>query len=88
VLNFLPAPLLGTLTLLLLLVNIAFWCALLYPLALLRLLVPVPAWQRACGRGMVRLAESWVGVSGAILRLTQRIDWDVELPESLSREGW
>lgn len=53
-LNFLPAPLVGTLTLLLLLVNIAFWCALLYSLALLRLLVPpVPAWQRACGRGMV-----------------------------------
>lgn len=87
-LNFLPAPLVGTLTLLLLLVNIAFWCALLYSLALLRLLVPVPAWQRACGRGMVWLAECWVGVSSDILRLTQRIDWDVELPENLSREGW
>jgi 1-acyl-sn-glycerol-3-phosphate acyltransferase len=88
-LSFLPSPLVGALTVLLLLVNIAFWCALLYSLALLRLLLPpVPAWHRAFGRWMVRMAEGWVSVSSAILRLTQRIDWDIELPEGLSREGW
>lgn len=87
-LHLLPPPLLGALTFLLLLLNIAFWFSLLLPVALVRLLVPVAAWQWACGRVLARIAESWVAGNGAVFRLTQRIDWDVMLPEGLSREGW
>ena len=80
--------LLGALTFLLLVLNIAFWIALLLPAAFVRLLVPVPAWQRRWGRVLAWIADTWVGINGGLLRLTQRIDWDVKLPEGLSPDGW
>ncbi|MFP5287268.1 MAG: acyltransferase [Thermoanaerobaculia bacterium] len=87
-LHFLPPPLLGVLTFLLLVLNIAFWVALLLPAALIRLLVPVAAWQRTWGRALVWIADTWVGINGGLLRLTQRIEWEVKLPEGLSPDGW
>lgn len=86
--DFLRGPLLGILTVVLLMANLAFWVGLLLPMAVARLLVPIPAWQRMSGRGMGRLAEMWVGISSRTLWWTRRTEWDVEMPEGLSREGW
>lgn len=86
--RFLHGPVLGALTAVLLVLNIAFWLALLLPVAVARLLVPVPAWQRACGRVMAGLAETWVRTSSRLLRRTRRTEWDLEVPEGLNREGW
>jgi 1-acyl-sn-glycerol-3-phosphate acyltransferase len=87
-LHFLPAPILGILSLVLVTLNLVFWVALLYVVAVAKLLIPVPSWRRACGRVLVRIAESWAEGNHDIIRLTQKIEWDFEIPEGLSRDEW
>lgn len=76
-LHFLPAPLLGIVSILLFFVNSAFWCSLVYVVSLARILVPIPAWQRFCWWLSWRVAEGWVWGNNTVIRLTQKIEWDV-----------
>ncbi|HSF41470.1 MAG TPA: hypothetical protein VLT87_16845, partial [Thermoanaerobaculia bacterium] len=85
--RFLAGPVLGVLTAIFLVLNISFWLALLLPIAVARLLVPIPAWQRACGRFMASLAEAWVRTSSIFFRWTRRTEWDLEVPKGLSHDG-
>src|SRR5262249_40298821 len=74
----------GALALLFLALHTAFWCLFLYPVAALRLLVPVPAFPRLCARVLVAIAEAWIAGNSAGLALTQPTVWDVRGLEGLS----
>lgn len=76
-LHFLPAPLLGILSILLFTLNSAFWCTLIYLVSLARIVVPIPAWRRFCWWLSWRVAEGWVWGNNAIIALTQKIEWDL-----------
>jgi 1-acyl-sn-glycerol-3-phosphate acyltransferase len=76
-LHFLPAPLLGIFSILLYLVNAAFWCSLIYIVSLARIVVPIPAWRRFCWWLSWRMAEGWVVGDNGVIWLTQKIDWDI-----------
>ena len=86
-LSFLPAPVLGVLTLLLLLVNVVFWMTLLFAVAFAKLLVPVAGWRRRCGRVLTIVAEGWIGGNNLIARL-HAIEWDVRGREDLRYDEW
>lgn len=81
------ATLRGILTLGLLATNTIFWCAFLFPVALLKLL-PVPAWRVRLSRVLVGIAELWADCNRGILALTQNIRWDVAGLEGLERDRW
>ena len=87
-LSFLPGFVKGPLAALLVVLNTVFWCAPLFIVAILKCLLPLAQWRRACSRLLVWIAESWIGVNNAITDLTQRIEWDVELPELDRQESW
>ncbi len=85
-----PAPparpvrlLVGSLTLLLFVLNTLFWCVFLFALTLAKLLVPVPAWRRLASRGLVAIGEAWIAVNSWGLALTQPTHWKVVLPPTL-----
>lgn len=82
-LAFLPGFIRGPLAALLVLLNTVFWFVPLFLVAVLKLLLPIPPWQRASRRVLTWLAEHWISVNNAVTNLTQRIDWDVELPDGL-----
>ncbi|OGP15456.1 MAG: acyltransferase [Deltaproteobacteria bacterium RIFCSPLOWO2_02_FULL_50_16] len=86
-LHFLPKTLLGVVSTLLVTLNTIFWTLLLYPIALLRLLIPIPLWQRGCYHVLIGIAETWIACNDISFRLTQKTQWDIQGLEGLRREG-
>lgn len=87
-LSFLPGPIKAVLTFGLILLNTVLLCMPLFSLSLIKILVPVNFVQRNLAQGLVWIAESWVGINGLILSLTQRLNIDISFPKSLENGGW
>jgi 1-acyl-sn-glycerol-3-phosphate acyltransferase len=77
-LRFLPAPLRGLLAGLMLALNTLVWCWPLFILAPLKLLLPIPAVQRALRFMMHASAEAWISTNKFWMNLVGHIEWDVE----------
>jgi 1-acyl-sn-glycerol-3-phosphate acyltransferase len=67
--------------------NILVHFPFLMAVAVVRVLVPVPAVVRACRRAAEFIGESWIGVNVGGLKLAGDIAWDVTAPEDLRRDG-
>lgn len=76
-LSFLPPWARGSVSLLLVLLNTLVCCALVYVVSLLRLPVPLPVWKRACEWVLLTIGDGWVGFNNLVIRVPQRIQWDV-----------
>ena len=87
-LNFLPAVLVGAIASLLMVLNALFWVPLLLLLALVKLLVPVPALRRFIAPALLFVAEAWITCNSAWMALTQRTQWDVTGLDGLDYRSW
>ena len=87
-LNFLPAVLVGAIAALLMVLNALFWVPLLLLLALLKLLVPIPAFRRFIAPALLFVAEAWISCNSAWMALTQRTQWDVQGLDGLDYRSW
>lgn len=81
-------PLRGALTFALYLLNTLFWCTLLFPVALLKLAVPVEGWRRVCNRVLQAIATAWIGCNNLNQRLIGRVRCEVTGLPPLDRRGW
>lgn len=86
-LSFLPSFIKGPLAAMLVTINTLFWFVPLLLIALLKVLIRVPAWQRLCARMLTWIAVRWISINTGIDTLTQDIEWDVELPSGLQVDG-
>lgn len=86
-LNFLPHPVTGTLSLLLYIANTLFWFAPVMLLALLKL-PPITRWQSWITYLLDACAVAWISVNNFTTRLFTRIHWQVSGLEKLSRKDW
>lgn len=87
-LAWLPAPLRGVVATLLLLLNTAWWCGLLFLLALPRLLLRSARVRRRLDPVLNGLATRWIAGNSAWMRLTQPTRWDVSMPRALDTRHW
>jgi 1-acyl-sn-glycerol-3-phosphate acyltransferase len=87
-LAWLPAPLRGVVATLLLLLNTAWWCGLLFLLALPRLLLRSAGARRRLDPVLNGLATRWIAGNSAWMRLTQPTAWDVSMPRALDTRHW
>lgn len=87
-LSFLPHWLRGSLVLLLIIVSTLFWFIPIIAFAFVKLLVPLRAVRTLCTRILIEAATIWIGINNRLLQLFNRIEWDVEGLEGLSREDW
>lgn len=78
----------GILSVIYLAVNTLFWGSLLFAVTLLRLIFPLKAWRRICGRAAIWIAENWVQMNNIGLLLTRKIEIEVDGIESLDRKSW
>ena len=83
-LNFLPAPVLGVISLLLFILNTLFWCLILYLFVILKLLIPHVGIRRKISILLILIANLWIEGNSFILRITQKIRWDVQGVTELS----
>ena len=76
-LHFLPAPLIGILASLLMLLNILLWVPILLVVSIIKLLLPFKAVRLLIDPLLLRIAEAWIAGNSFWMRLTQKLDWDV-----------
>ncbi|MDX1455854.1 MAG: acyltransferase [Gammaproteobacteria bacterium] len=86
-LGFLPSPIKGVLASTLVIANTIFFFIPVLLAAILKLLVPLAGWRRFCLRLLTWMAEQWIIVNKLITSLTQRIDWEIDLPGDLDYRG-
>lgn len=58
----------------------------LLALTLLKVVLPIPWLRRACSRGLVHIAESWIAVNNALFDMFTRIHWDIDGVDDLHRD--
>jgi 1-acyl-sn-glycerol-3-phosphate acyltransferase len=88
-LRWLPAPLRGALTGVLLALNTVLVFSAMIPLALVKLLRPGIALRSACDRGLNALASRWVANNNAwIAAVHPGAVWDVQGVDGLHPRGW
>ena len=84
-LSFLPAPVRGALTLLLYIANTLLVTPALFATGLLKAIVPWGPWRRFWGRMVAHVCAAWAVGLNVILRLTNKIEWDIQVPDGLKR---
>jgi 1-acyl-sn-glycerol-3-phosphate acyltransferase len=87
-LNFLPAPLVGAIAFLLLVLNVLLWVPILLVFAVVRLMLPFKGVRLAIDPLLVKIAEAWIACNSGWMGLTQRTQWDVEGIAGLDPQGW
>lgn len=53
-----------------------------------KVIVPLPSFRRGLGKGLVRLAETWVSVNAWLVRWMQATEFRVTGLQGLRRDGW
>ncbi|MBB5204818.1 1-acyl-sn-glycerol-3-phosphate acyltransferase [Inhella inkyongensis] len=87
-LSWIPAPLLGVISALLLGVNTIVWCTPLFALSILKFVLPWAVVRRLIDPWLNRIAKSWIACNSAWMLLTHRARWDVQGLEGLKSGGW
>ena len=87
-LGFLPPVVRGAIAFVLLVLNTLFWCALLFVLALVKLLLPFEPVRARVDPMLNAIATCWIACNSGWMRLTQRTAWDVDGVAQLDYEGW
>ena len=86
-LNFLPKPLIGSLSFLLYLLNTLFWAIPILLLAVLKLL-PVRLWRVGITYLLDSCATAWIALNNATSAMFSKIHWDINGLEQLSVKDW
>ncbi len=88
-LSFLPAPLIAVIFMPILGLNTAFFASLIIICMPLRFLMPTRRLQAAVTAMLMEFANTWCRINNKVLfRLLPRIEWDIQIPEGLSRKSW
>jgi 1-acyl-sn-glycerol-3-phosphate acyltransferase len=83
-LSFLPSPIVGAITFLLFCVNTVVWCLVLLVFASMKVVIPFGKLRRGLSWLLTAVAAIWIEGNRFIMRLTQKIHWDVEGLDNLS----
>ena len=86
--NFLPAPLIGVICSLFLLVNTVVLCSFIYIPMIIKIILPLTFVQVACTKLIIIISELWISINSGWMKLFQKTEWDVEGLEGLNHKGW
>lgn len=85
--TFLPAPILGSITMLLFVLNLALWIIPFYILGFIKFLVPIQTVRQLCFRGLEKSGESWIWCNRKLVSILN-IDFDVRGVDGLEYNDW
>ncbi|MFK8032310.1 MAG: acyltransferase [Gammaproteobacteria bacterium] len=83
----LPAPILGSISMLMFVVNLTLWIIPIYIVAIIKLLVPVNSVRKLCFRILEFCGESWIWCNRQMIKI-HNIDFDIRGVENLERKDW
>ena len=83
-----PSLVTGVIASLLLFINIMFWCPLLFLFTFFKIVLPFAPVRRLITRLLNGIANNWISCNSGWMWLTQKMDWSIQLPDNLNRNGW
>ena len=86
--RFIPAPLVGAISLFFHTINTFFWFVPILIVAIFKLLIPIKPFTAACNYLLNFFASSWISVNTGINKVSKPIQWEVHLPDELSTNDW
>lgn len=86
--DYLPDPVRGSLSLVIVCLNTVFWTLLLFLVALLKLVIPIDSWRTSLSRLLNEIGQNWVGCNNLGMKIIKKIHWDVEGVDTLKPNGW
>ncbi|PHV11585.1 acyltransferase [Chitinimonas sp. BJB300] len=87
-LNFLPSPLLGIFSAVMIVLNVLVLGAMILLLALIKFFLPFVSVRRVVDPVLNGLGQAWVGNNSLWMALVQKTNWRVEGLDKLSPQGW
>ncbi len=87
-LSFLPAPLKGVLSFLLLALNTIALTTPLILLSLFKFLIPIRIFIVFLDKVLIGIATLWISINGLNSQLFTKIDWDIRGLDSLEKKEW
>lgn len=78
----------GVISTLILVINTLFWAISLFPIAFLKLIIPVRPFRRLCTWMLDGIGNLWIAGNNLGMRITRRIHWHVHMPETLRMDRW
>ncbi len=80
--------LLGSITMIMFVLNTVLWFIPIMIVSIFKLLIPLDAWRVVASRWLMHLGENWISFNRGIIGLTQNISWDFRGLENLRRDQW
>lgn len=87
-LTWLPKPMVGIIAILLYAINFVLWFIYLFLAALCKWIVPNKKWRQIWQPALNKVAPGWMAGNNLVMRLTTRIQWDVQGLETLNPQTW
>jgi len=87
-LSFLPRPVLGLFTFSLYFISTGFWATLIISFAPFKFLIPVKPWVKILDKLLNWFANNWILTNSFIMRVPNKIKWDIQGIQDLKRDGW
>ena len=84
----LPYVLRGIIAAILLVINTLALAPFIIILTILRIVVPLDQWRRFCTAMAIKVAELWISLNSGWMRMTQKLEWDVEGIAQLDKNHW
>ncbi len=86
-LRFLPSWLIGSISLLMYVMNCLIIGSIILVVAILKI-IPVERWRAFCSQLLVWIGMIWVDINSVNIWLTRKITWDIQGLEGLTPGGW
>lgn len=77
----------GSVVLLLVSISSVVLTSIIFVLAILKLIIPVPGIRKTLARWASSMGELWVSVNKTTAGFYRGLEWDIQLPEGISHEG-
>jgi len=87
-LDLIPGPIRGLVSLVGYTLNTLFWCALIFCVAPLKAIVPLKGWRRQCNKILNLIASRWIATNNLNLQVMNHIHWDIRGLEALRAGNW
>jgi 1-acyl-sn-glycerol-3-phosphate acyltransferase len=85
--SFLPQWFRGSLGFFLFGLNTAFWCVLIYALAIVKLLIPVRSVRLWCTKIMIAFGEQWIAGNDFLIVFLHRMKFDIQGLDGIDRNA-
>lgn len=83
-----PALITGIIASSLLAINILFCATILFFFTFLKIIIPIPFVRKGVTVILTWIANLWITGNSGWMRLTQKMDWEIERPANLDKKGW